>query len=157
MISMFENMIPLFDMVVVSYLCGALFSLLFRKRGSGKPFFIPTIVGSIFLIVLSLYVIIDGSSLHFEIAPYHVFSVNEFFVDGIAAFFLLLIGLVSLSVSIYSLSYIKGYIENKHLTIFGFFFNTFILSMILLVSSNDVFSFIVFWELMSLTSFFLVI
>ncbi len=157
MISMFENIIPLFDLVVVSYICGALFSLLFRKYGSGKPFFIPTIIGSIFLIVLSLNVIIDGSSLHFEIAPNNVFSVNHFLIDGIAAFFLLLIGLVSLSVSIYSLGYVKEYIENKHVTVFGFFFNTFILSMILLVSSNDVFSFIVFWELMSLTSFFLVI
>jgi hydrogenase-4 component B len=46
MISMFEN-IPLFELVVVSYICGALFSLLFRKFGSGKPFFIPTIIGSI--------------------------------------------------------------------------------------------------------------
>ncbi len=157
MISMFEHIIPLFELVVVSYICGALFSLLFRKFGSGKPFFIPTIIGSIFLIVLSLKVIIDGSSLHFELAPDNVFSVNHFLIDGIAAFFLLLIGIVSLSVSIYSLGYIKEYIEDKHVTVFGFFFNTFILSMILLVSSNDVFSFIVFWELMSLTSFFLVI
>ena len=157
MILMFENIIPLFELVVVSYICGALFSLLFRKFGSGKPFFIPTIIGSIFLIVLSLMVIIDGSSLHFELAPDNVFSVNHFLIDGIAAFFLLLIGIVSLSVSIYSLGYIKEYIEDKHVTVFGFFFNTFILSMILLVSSNDVFSFIVFWELMSLTSFFLVI
>ena len=157
MISMFEHIIPLFELVVVSYICGALFSLLFRKFGSGKHFFIPTIIGSIFLIVLSLKVIIDGGSLHFELAPDNVFSVNHFLIDGIAAFFLLLIGLVSLSVSIYSLGYIKEYIEDKHVTVFGFFFNTFILSMILLVSSNDVFSFVVFWELMSLTSFFLVI
>ncbi|ALI37835.1 Hydrogenase-4 component B [Candidatus Nitrosocosmicus oleophilus] len=157
MISVFENSISLFWMMIISYIFGAIFSLLFRKYGSGKPFFIPTIIGSIFLIALSLSVIFGGSSLHFEIPSNNVFSVHEFLIDGIAAFFLLLIGLVSFSVSIYSLSYIKEYIENKHVTIFGFFFNTFILSMILLVSSNDVFSFIVFWELMSITSFFLVI
>ncbi len=154
---MFEDSISLFWMVIISYIFGALFSLMFRKHGSGKPFFIPTIIGSIFLIILALNVIINGSSIHFEIAPNNVFSFNEFLIDGVAAFFLLLIGLVSLSVSIYSLSYIKEYIENKHVTVFGFFFNTFILSMILLVSSNDVFSFVVYWELMSLTSFFLVI
>ena len=157
MISMFEHSIPLFWMVIISFVSGALFSLLLRKHGGGKPFFIPTIIGSIFLIILSLNVIMNGSSIHFELAPNNVFSFNEFLIDGIAAFFILLIGLVSLSVSIYSLSYIKEYIENRHVPVFGFFFNAFILSMFLLVSSNDIFSFIVFWELMSLTSFFLVI
>lgn len=157
MMSLLEYSLPLFEIVIISYIFGALFSQVFRKYGNGKPFFIPTIVGSIFLIVLSLNIIINGSSVQIELKADSVFSVNEFLIDGVAAFFLLLIGIVSLSVSIYSLGYIKEYIENKHVTVFGFFFNTFILSMILLVSSNDVFTFIVFWELMSITSFFLVI
>lgn len=157
MISLLENAIPLFSIVIISYIFGGLFSLLFRKYGNGKPFFIPSIIGSIFLITLSLNIIIDGGSVHIELNHGTVFSINEFLIDGIAAFFLLLIGIVSLSVSIYSLSYIREYIDNKHVAVFGFFFNTFILSMVFLISSNDVFSFIVFWELMSITSFFLVI
>lgn len=157
MISMFENNLFFFEVAVICYISGILSSLLIRKYGGGKPFFIPTIIGSIFVIILSLNILINGNPIKFEIAPTNSFSVNSFLIDKIAAYFILLIGIVSLSVSIYSLGYIKEYIENKHVSVFGFFFNAFILSMILLVSSNDVFTFIVFWEFMSLTSFFLVI
>jgi hydrogenase-4 component B len=99
MISVFENSISLFWMMIISYIFGAIFSLLFRKYGSGKPFFIPTIIGSIFLIALSLSVIFGGSSLHFENAPPTYFSINEFLINDIPAFFVLLIGIVSLPIS----------------------------------------------------------
>lgn len=154
---MFDNNLLLFEIMVMCYIFGAIISLIMRKHGSGKPFFIPTIAASIFAIVLSVNILISESMLHIHITENNFFSVSELLIDKIAAFFILIIGIVSLSVSIYSLGYIKEYIENKHVSVFGFLFNIFILSMILLVSSNDVFSFIVFWELMSLTSFFLVI
>lgn len=157
MISLFENNLFIFEMAIVCYISGTLSSLLMRKYGGGKLYFIPTILGSFFMLILSLNILINGDQITFEIPPTNPFSVNSFLVDNISAFFLLLISVVSLSVSVYSLGYIKEYIENKHVSVFGFFFNAFILSMILLVSSNDVFTFIVFWELMSLTSFFLVI
>lgn len=81
----------------------------------------------------------------------------EIFVDGTSAFFLLLIGIVSFAVSMYSIGYSKEYQVKKRTSALGFFFNNFILSMIFVVSSNNAFFFLVFWELMSLTSFFLVI
>ncbi len=139
------------------YIFGAIISLLMRKHGNGKPFFIPTIVASIFAIILSLNILINENAFHIQIATTNSFSIKELLLDRIASFFVLLIGIVSLSVSIYSVGYVKEYVENKHVSLFGFLFNIFILSMILLVASNDVFSFIVFWEIMSLTSFFLVI
>ncbi len=143
--------------MIICYIIGAIVPFLFRKYGNGKPFFIPTIFASIFAIIFSLNVLFSENPVFIQFNNANQFSINEFLVDNVAAFFILLIGLVSLAVSIYSLGYIKEFIENKHVSLFGFLFNIFILSMVLLVSANDVFSFIVFWELMSLTSFFLVI
>lgn len=81
----------------------------------------------------------------------------EILIDGVSAFFLFLIGLISVAVSIYSLSYSKKFDDKKNNSSLGLFFNIFIISMILVVISNDVFFFLIFWELMSLVSFFLII
>jgi hydrogenase-4 component B len=84
-------------------------------------------------------------------------SVVDFMLDGKAAFFVLMIGLVSTAVSVYSIGYARQYLGKRSVSALGFLFNIFVLSMILVVLSNNVFAFLVFWELMSLTSFFLVI
>ena len=99
MISTIDTNLLFIELVVGCFVLGALISLLMRKYGHGKPFFVHTIFASIFAIILSLNVLIGGNSLHFEIAPQNSFSINEFLVDGVSAFFVLLIGIVSLSVS----------------------------------------------------------
>ena len=86
-----------------------------------------------------------------EIFPLIGFDV---LIDNTCAFFIFLIGVISLAVSVYSIGYAKKY---DKVSSFGFLFNFFIVSMILVTISNNVFSFLIFWELMSLTSFFLVI
>jgi hypothetical protein len=64
-----------------------------------ETFFIPTIIACIFAIILfSLNVLIGGNSLHFEIALQNSFSINESLIDGVSAFIVLLIGIVSPSV-----------------------------------------------------------
>jgi len=99
MISTIDTNLLFFELVVGCYVFGALISLLMRKYGYEKLFFIPTFIASIFAIILSLNMLIGGSSLHFEITPQNSFSINEFLIDGVSAFFVLLIGIVSLSVS----------------------------------------------------------
>jgi formate hydrogenlyase subunit 3/multisubunit Na+/H+ antiporter MnhD subunit len=89
----------------------------------------------------------------YKIAPQIQFS---FVLDRLSALFVLMISVVSLCASIYSV----GYVEHGHhkvrknllVSLMGFF----ILSMILVVSSANTFAFIFFWETMSLSSFFLV-
>ncbi len=100
-------------------------------------------------------------------ADTHVISFNidnnipfinfNFKIDNLAAFFLLLIGIVTSIVSIYSFSYMKRFFTIKNVGVFGVFYNLFILSMVMLAASNNILLFLVFWELMSLLSYFLVI
>ena len=118
--------------------------------------FVPSMIGSILTILFSADIIMT-KSLSWTIPNIIPFFNLEIFVDGISAFFMLIIGIISFAVSLYSIGYSKEYETKKRLSLFGFLFNVFILSMILVAGSNNGFYFLIFWELMSLTSFFLVI
>ena len=153
---MTESLI-LFQVIISLFLGGALLGLSLRNnRFARHVIFGSSMIGSVFTILFSVG-IITGKPMTWMIPNVIPFFDLEIFVDGIAAFFLLLIGLVSFAVSVYSIGYSKEYHDKKRIKALGFLFNVFILSMVLVVASNDAFFFLLFWEVMSLTSFFLVI
>lgn len=77
--------------------------------------------------------------------------------DLLSAFFLVIIGGVSIPIIIYSIGYMKEYSKN-YSALYGFVLTIiFILAMLGVVISNSGVMFMVFWELMSVSSFFLVI
>ncbi|MDE1727856.1 MAG: hydrogenase 4 subunit B [Thaumarchaeota archaeon] len=153
---MIENLI-LFQLTISLFLGGAILGLVSGNGRFSRPLiFIPSMMGSILTILFSIAVIMT-KSLSWGVPHIIPFFNLEIFVDGISAFFMLLIGIVSFAVSLYSVGYSKEYEIKKRISLFGFLFNIFILSMILVVGSNNGFFFLMFWELMSLTSFFLVI
>ena len=92
---------------------------------------------------LSLWKIVHGVSLSFRI-------------DGLSAFFLLIISLLAVAVSIYSFGYVTEYYEKKNVGLLGGGLNLFLLSMIVVVTVDNAFAFLLAWELMSLVSFGLV-
>jgi hydrogenase-4 component B len=153
---MISNLV-LFQITILLFLGGAVLGILSRNgRFARHAIFVPSMVGSIFAIMFSIDVIM-GKPFTWIIPNAIPFFNLEIFVDGVSAFFLLIIGIVSFAVSLYSIGYSKEYQVEKRTSALGFLFNTFILSMILVVASNNAFFFLLFWELMSLTSFFLVI
>jgi hydrogenase-4 component B len=153
---MISNLI-LFQISVLLFLGGAsLGSLLRNNRFALHAIFVPSVIGSIFTIMCSIEIIM-GKPLTWTIPNTIPFFNLEIFIDGIAAFFLLIIGMVSFAVSVYSIGYSKEHQVKKRTMALGFLFNIFILSMILVVTSNNAFFFLLFWEVMSITSFFLVI
>lgn len=76
-----------------------------------------------------------------------------FFLDSLSSFFLLLIFLLSLLCAIYGDEYLKAHGNRNKL---WFLYNLLASSMALVAISGDAISFLVFWELMALSSFFLV-
>src|SRR3990170_3359349 len=78
------------------------------------------------------------------------------FIDRLSAFFIMVICVTALAVSIYSIGYTREYFGKKSIGLLGFLYNLFILSMILVVSANNAILFLIFWEVMSLISYFLV-
>jgi hydrogenase-4 component B len=77
-------------------------------------------------------------------------------MDGLSIFMVGMISLVSLAVSLYSLSYSPS-IQDNHPGLLGFLLNLFTGVMLLVVTVSNAFWFLVFWEMMTLVSYFLVI
>lgn len=77
-------------------------------------------------------------------------------VDGLSAFFVMVISLLALAVSVFSLGYVREYDGKVNQGFLAAAYNLFILSMLLVVTAGDAFLFLVVWELMALVSFLLV-
>jgi formate hydrogenlyase subunit 3/multisubunit Na+/H+ antiporter MnhD subunit len=77
-------------------------------------------------------------------------------LDPLAGFFLVVIGLLSAFVSIYSIGYVKGYIGKRPVTPLVLFYLLFLAGMLLVVLADDAFFFLLAWELMAAASYFLV-
>ena len=87
-----------------------------------------------------------------------IFHDINFLIDPLSGFFILIILIMGLLGLIYSKGYLKPYIEKgKSVTSHYIFFVGLILSMIGVVSCQNAFFFLIIWEIMSLTSFFLFI
>lgn len=86
--------------------------------------------------------------------PWLAWSVR---LDALSGFFLLLIGVVVFAVSLFGPGYSREFAHGRQsLASLGVFSSLFISGMMLVVVANDAFMFMVSWELMSLSSYFLV-
>ncbi|MDT8388618.1 MAG: hydrogenase 4 subunit B [Thiogranum sp.] len=78
-------------------------------------------------------------------------------LDVLSGLFVTIIGVVTFAVSIYGPGYVREYEHGSHpLAQLGIFTGLFIAGMLLVVLANDAFLFMISWELMSLSSYFLV-
>jgi hydrogenase-4 component B len=80
----------------------------------------------------------------------------DFKMDGLAAFFLLAIFAVSLLAAIYSFHYMNDARQSLRTAANYFFFSLLVVSMALVVTAANMIAFMMAWEIMSLSSFFLV-
>lgn len=78
-------------------------------------------------------------------------------IDPLSAFFVFAISLCGLGASIYALGYTREWYGRRSIAGLGALYHGFLLSMILVVLADDAFFFLVVWELMSLTSYGLVV
>ncbi|MCX6653311.1 MAG: hydrogenase 4 subunit B [Methanomassiliicoccales archaeon] len=78
-------------------------------------------------------------------------------VDKLSAFFLVALGLIGVAASFYSIGYAREYSGHYSVGRFGALFNLFLLSLVLVFTASNLVLFLVAWELMSLSSYFLVI
>ncbi len=77
-------------------------------------------------------------------------------LDPLSGFFLVVIGLMGVCVSIYSVGYMKGYGGQRSITHMIVFYALFLAGMLMVVLADDAYFFLVAWELMAAASYFLV-
>jgi hydrogenase-4 component B len=80
-------------------------------------------------------------------------------LDALGAVFLIVIGLGAVPAAIYGVGYTAGYATDSRVSLrgLGALFNLFLLAMSLVVLADNVLTFLLMWEGMSLSSYFLVI
>ena len=85
--------------------------------------------------------------------PGLVFSVR---LDPLGAFFLLILSVLGLAISIYSLGYVRGYYGRKSVGVLGAFFNLLLLATTLVFTADNAFFFLIAWEIMAFSAYCLV-
>lgn len=159
---MLSNQIAvLFIICIVLYMTGALTSLASYSspKWSNRLSNSFALLASSLLTFLMIYKLIYSRDVSTKLD----FNTNipflsiEFNIDSLSAFFIMIISIVAVIVSLFSYTYMSHYFSKKNISVFGCLYNLFIVSMVLLVASSNMLLFLVFWELMSLISFFLVI
>ncbi|MFQ5465288.1 MAG: hydrogenase 4 subunit B [Thermodesulfobacteriota bacterium] len=77
-------------------------------------------------------------------------------IDPLSGFFILVVALLGFFVSIYSIGYIRGFLGHRPVTSLVVFYSLFMAGMLLVLISADAYIFMISWELMALSSYFLV-
>lgn len=89
--------------------------------------------------------------------PGNFISLPFFRLDSLGMFFSFLVSFIAFAVSLFSLDYAKFYEKKANLAVFASLYNAFILSMLLVIASDNVFSFMLLWEVMTLISALLIL
>jgi len=77
-------------------------------------------------------------------------------LDALGAFFGLIVSLLGVALSLYSLGYARGFYGRKNVGVLGAFFNLMLLATTLVFLADNAFFFLLVWELMALTAYCLV-
>jgi hydrogenase-4 component B len=88
-----------------------------------------------------------------SLIPYVRFSIHS---DALGCFFGLIVSLLALAISIYSLGYARGYYGQKNVGILAGFFNLLLLATTLVFLADNAFFFLIAWEIMALSAYCLV-
>jgi hydrogenase-4 component B len=154
---MFEILFPI---GIAAFLLGIILPLAGLKIADNKTprraSLIMASVASASLLIFSLENIFSGKTSSFLVYQITLSFQFSFLIDRLSAFFIALISIVSLSVAIYSVPYVEHIAHQKRRNLVVSLMALFIVSMVLVVASFTMFSFLFFWEIMALSSFFLV-
>ena len=113
--------------------------------------------GMIFLLIPSVKVLSGNGSILFNYTLNQPIGDVSFIIDPLSAFFIIVISIMGFLGVFYSTGYMKPYFGQKRTTAsFFFLLSILISSMLLVVVVRNALLFLVMWEIMSLSSFFLV-
>ncbi|MBP9760010.1 MAG: hydrogenase 4 subunit B [Candidatus Pacebacteria bacterium] len=114
------------------------------------------VIAGLFGTIFSLSALVSHAFLHASYSsPFPILS-YAFRIDGLSAFFMLIISLATFAASLYGYGY-SAREKSIRPGVFGFFYTLFIASLYLVVSANNGIFFLIVWECMSLASYFLIV
>ena len=158
---MITEIIPLppLSISIALFLLGALLSLFFSSKPRIASFFsfVFALLGSIFALIAGASALLGQGTAGITLASLPTIGSLTISIDALSGFFVSFIAFVGIAASIYSLSYVAEYAaKGYNIGRFGFLYNIFLLSMILVVSAQNALLFLAIWEIMAISSYFLV-
>ena len=151
-------MLTLFLLMVSGYVFGALAALLGGQGNfarwlatAGAAF------GSITGLALGLFIIATGNPLVLTSARLLPLTGVALKLDGLGAFFLIVVGLVGCAAAIYAFGYSRQYAGRYSLRFVGVMFNLLLLTLGFQVMADNALTFLILWEAMSLAAYCLVL
>lgn len=151
-------MIPLFLLMLSGYALGALGGLVFGcgilSRGVSA---LGAVISSGAGLALGVTVLASGELIQLSIPSFLPLTGFALRLDGLGAFFLIVIGLVGASASLYGVGYSAAFKGRYSLRMLGTMLNVLLLSLTLQVMADNALTFLLMWEVMSLSAFWLVL
>lgn len=135
---------------------GAILSAFLPDRRN--PLFLAWIssVAAISILWSSGNVLLYGVPFQIELWTLPFFGKLVLQMDRLSALFIFITGLIFLPVSIFSAGYMKKYFNRYNLKTFSIFYYLLFTFIVLVLIANDIFAFMLTWEIMSILSYLLV-
>jgi hydrogenase-4 component B len=88
-----------------------------------------------------------------SLVPYLQLTVK---LDPLGAFFVVIVSVLALAISLYSFGYARGFYGRKSVGVLAAFYNALLLATTLVFTASNAFFFLIAWEIMALTAYGLV-
>ena len=136
---------------------GGICAVFCRERFKGIIFFFFTLLSQFFILPAVFNILISGGQIETRLFFSEPIGIAFLRLDPLSAVFALIISTGALIFSIYSIEYMKLYSgKTAELSSYYFFSGLLVSSMLFLIVTQNAILFLIFWEIMSISSFFLV-
>jgi hydrogenase-4 component B len=146
----------LLALAMLLHAAGALGALSFRRAPGRALTAIGATGGSLATLSLGLWCLATGALPELRL-PFLALSGLSIRIDALSAFFLVVIGIVGVAISIYGFGYSADYEGRYSLRFLGATLNLLLASLALQVVADDALTFLIMWELISLAAYALVL
>src|ERR1041384_6935157 len=146
----------LLQLALGTYALGALGSLLAanREKLANAFGFTCASLGGLLGVLCALFALTSGYALQAEsfeiwpsLVPYLQLHVR---LDPLAAFFVLIVSILALALSVYSVGYVRAFYGRKSVGVLAGFYNGLLLATTLVFTAANGFFFLLVWEIMAL-------
>ena len=149
----------LYTITLIFFGAGALGVALLYTQGRYAHYWAHGFVmlASVSALLTGVAVLREGVPVQFNLFPLKGITIPFLVsIDAFSAVFMMLIAVLTFCASWYGLAYMKHYEGRYSLARFGVWYAIFTASLVGVVSTQSVFTFLWWWEVMSLSSYFLV-
>ncbi|MGH7491622.1 MAG: hydrogenase 4 subunit B [bacterium] len=148
----------LFKTILLGHALGALAALAIGRGALGRALAaIGAVIGAGASLMMGATVIKTGVPFVFTAAEVFPLTGLALRVDGLSAFFLVVIGLVGAAAAIYGFGYSAAYEGRYSLRMLGAMFNVLLFALSVQVMADNALTFLICWEAVSLSAYWMVL